>query len=142
MVERFQLLRNVGKFENVSAGAQLTLAPLALLYGENGRGKTTLATILRSLATGEVALIDERQRLGGSDKPHVIIAANGTSYIYHNGAWSGTLPEVTVFDDAFVSANVCSGIEIEASHRQNLHELILGAQGVALNAVARTQAPA
>lgn len=134
VVERFQLLRNVGQFDNVSAGAQLALARLALIYGENGRGKTTLATILRSLGTGEAALIEERQRLGAAQRPHVIIAANGTSHIFQNGAWSGTLPEMTVFDDAFVAANVCSGIEIEASHRQNLHELILGAQGVTLNA--------
>lgn len=39
-----------------------------------------------------------------------------------------------MFDDLFVAENVCSGIEVEAGHRQNLHELILGAQGVALNA--------
>ena len=134
MVEHFQLLRNVGQFDNVSAGAQLALARLALIYGENGRGKTTLATVLRSLGTGEAALIDERQRLGAAHKPHVIIAGNGTSYLFQNSAWSATLPEITVFDDAFVAANVCSGIEIEASHRQNLHELILGAQGVSLNA--------
>ncbi len=44
------------------------------------------------------------------------------------------MPEIAIFDDAFVAANVCSGVEIAAGHRQNLHELILGAQGVALNA--------
>ena len=47
-------------------------------------------------------------------------------------------PEIIVFDDVFVAANVCSGIEIEPAHRQNLHELILGAQGVALNAALQT----
>jgi wobble nucleotide-excising tRNase len=44
------------------------------------------------------------------------------------------LPDITVFDDAFVAANICSGVDVETGHRQNLHELILGAQGVALNA--------
>ena len=44
------------------------------------------------------------------------------------------MPEIAIFDDAFVAANVCSGVEIAPGHRQNLHELILGAQGVALNA--------
>ncbi len=34
----------------------------------------------------------------------------------------------------FVAENVCSRIDIEAEHRQNLHELILGTQGVGLNA--------
>jgi wobble nucleotide-excising tRNase len=42
---------------------------------------------------------------------------------------------MAVFDDTFVAENVCSGIEIGAEHRQHLHELILGAQGVSLNAV-------
>lgn len=38
----------------------------------------------------------------------------------------------------FVTQNVCSGIYIETEHRQNLHELILGAQGVTLNASLQT----
>ncbi|MFF0949204.1 hypothetical protein ACFYE9_16440 [Rhizobium leguminosarum] len=103
-VERIQLLRNTGQFDSVNAGAQLPLTKLSLIYAENGRGKTTVATILRSLSTGEAKLIDERQRLGSA---HL--------------------------------QNVCSGIEIETAHRQNLHELILGAQGVQLNAVVLEQ---
>lgn len=46
---------------------------------------------------------------------------------------------MVVFDDAFVSTNVCSGIEIETQHRQNLHELILGGEGVELNEALRAQ---
>ncbi|WP_027666107.1 hypothetical protein [Rhizobium leguminosarum] len=59
--------------------------------------------------------------------------------MFQNGAWSATLPQIAVFDDAFVAQNVCSGIEIETAHRQNLHELILGAQGVQLNAAVLEQ---
>lgn len=132
-IERFQLLRNVGQFDSVSAGAGLALTPLTLIYAENGRGKTTLATILRSLSTGESALIEDRHRLGAAHRPHVVLTVGGAQIVYQNGAWGQPPPRVAVFDDAFVAANVCSGIEIEASHRQNLHELILGAQGVALN---------
>ena len=133
-VERFQLLRNVGQFDSVNAGAQIALTPLTLIYAENGRGKTTLTAILRSLSTGDSALIEDRHRLGAAQRPHVVLAVSGQQVVYQNGAWAAPLPRVAVFDDAFVSANVCSGIEIESSHRQNLHELILGAQGVALNA--------
>lgn len=133
-VERFQLLRNVGQFDSVNAGAQIALTPLTLIYAENGRGKTTLAAILRSLSTSDSALIEDRHRLGAAQRPHVVLAVSGQQIVYQNGAWAAPLPRVAVFDDAFVSANVCSGIEIESSHRQNLHELILGAQGVALNA--------
>lgn len=53
--------------------------------------------------------------------------------MFQNGAWTQPLPQIAIFDDTFVSANVCSGIELQTAHRQNLHELILGAQGVALS---------
>jgi hypothetical protein len=132
-IERLQLLRNVGQFESVTAGAQAPLAKLSLIYAENGRGKTTLATILRSLGTGDTTLIEERRRLGSAHAPHIVLASTGAPFTYQNGAWSVLHPDIAVFDDGFVAANVCSGIAIETAHKQNLHELILGARGVALN---------
>lgn len=132
-IERFQLLRNVGQFDSVTSGAQIPLTRLSLLYAENGRGKTTLAAILRSLSTGDPKLIDERQRLGSANPPHIVLSSAGAAIMFQDSAWSAPHPHVVVFDDAFVAANVCSGIAIETVHKQNLHELILGAQGVALN---------
>lgn len=133
MIERIQLLRNIGQFDSVSPPPQTALTPFSLIYGENGRGKTTLAAILRSLATDNPNLVTDRHRLGAQHPPHVVISHEGGQCIFQNGAWTQPLPQVAVFDDAFVSANVCSGIELQTAHRQNLHELILGAQGVALN---------
>ena len=137
MFERISLLRNIGQFESVNAGAQIPLTPLSLIYAENGRGKTTLASILRSLSSGDARLVSERQRLGAAHPPHIVLTIGGGQVIFQNGAWTAPQARVVVFDDAFVAANVCSGIEIEAAHRQNLHKLILGAQGVALNTTLR-----
>ncbi|WP_106754593.1 AAA family ATPase [Pannonibacter carbonis] len=132
-VDRFQLLQNVGQFDSVTAGAQLPLTKLSLIYAENGRGKTTLATILRALSAGDARLIQERHRLGAAHLPHIVLATSGGgSHIFKGGAWNANLPEIVVFDDTFVAQNVCSGIAIDTAHRQNLHELILGAQGVQL----------
>ena len=50
MINRFQLLRNVGQFDSVDDGAEIPLAKVALIYAENGRGKTTISAILRSVA--------------------------------------------------------------------------------------------
>jgi wobble nucleotide-excising tRNase len=133
MIERIQLLRNIGQFDNVSPPLETALTPFSLVYGENGRGKTTLAAILRSLATDNPSLVTDRHRLGAQHPPHVVIGHGGGQCVFQNGAWTQPLPQVAIFDDAFVSANVCSGIELQTAHRQNLHELILGAQGVALN---------
>jgi hypothetical protein len=68
--------------------------------------------------------------------------SNGTSFVFQNDAWSAQLPNLAVFDDVFVAQNVCSGIDIQTEHRQNLHELILGSQGVSLNAALKTHVAA
>ncbi|NHB09267.1 AAA family ATPase [Burkholderia cepacia] len=139
-LDRIQLLRNVGQFDSVNAGAQFALNRLALIYAENGRGKTTLAAILRSASTGNTQLVTERHRLGAQHPPHLVLSLlAGPPLIFQNGAWSTTLSNIAVFDDHFVAQNVCAGVEIGTSHRQNLHELILGAQGVTLNATLQVQ---
>jgi wobble nucleotide-excising tRNase len=134
MVSHIALLSNVGQFEAVTPGPQMPFSRMTILYAENGRGKTTMAAILRSLSTGDPKLIADRHRVGVTAPPQIVVESGpGLQHTFQNGAWSAPLPELVVFDDAFVTENICSGIEIEAGHRQNLHELILGAQGVALN---------
>jgi len=135
MVAAISLLRNVGRFENVSAGAALPFAKVTVVYAENARGKTTLSAILRSLGSGNASLVMERRRLGAAHPPHIVInlGARGNA-VFQNGAWTQTAPELAIFDDNFVSDNVFSGVEVSPAHRQNLHELIVGAQGVVLNA--------
>ncbi|MGJ5000607.1 AAA family ATPase [Bradyrhizobium sp. HKCCYLRH2060] len=133
MVRRLKLLRNIGKFDNVVAGAQLPFSRLTVIYAENARGKTTLAAILRSLASGRTELITERARLGAVHLPHVVIdTGSGAPAVFQNGAWTRTAPEIVIFDDTFVAENVYSGMEVGVTHRQNLHELIVGSQGIAL----------
>jgi wobble nucleotide-excising tRNase len=138
LIERLRLLRHVGQFDSVDAGGQLPFTKLTLVYAENARGKTTLAAILRSLGNSDPSLIAERQRLGSPHAPHVVIWLNApppsSPLVFQNGDWSADLSQLAVFDDQFVAENVCSGLAIETEHRQKLHELILGAQGVTLNA--------
>jgi len=132
---RLQLFRNVGQFDSVSAGATIALLRLVLGYAENGRGKTTLAAIFRSLATGDPLPIAERRRLAAPHPPHVVIDCTGgpPPAMFQDGAWNRTVPDIVIFDDIFVDQNICSGLVVESEHRQRLHELILGSQGVALN---------
>lgn len=134
MINRFRLLRNIGQFDNVTATAHV-FQRLTLIYAENGRGKTTLSALLRSLALNRPDLILERHRLAAPHPPEAIIDCVGGAQpaMFQNGAWSRHNPDVIIFDDAFVDENVCSGLSVEAEHRQHLHELIIGAQGVALN---------
>lgn len=139
MIERINLLRNIGQFDSVNPPGNITFSPFTLIYAENGRGKTTIAAVLRSLASGEAQLINERQRLGSVHPPHVVVSQSGQQIVFQNGTWTHTFPDIAIFDDSFVAANVSSGIDLSPSHKQNLHELILGAQGVALSKTLREQ---
>ena len=140
MIDRLHLLRNVGQFDSVNTVANIPLARLTVIYSENGRGKTTLAAVLRSLATGDPLPIVERRRLAAQHPPHVVIDCSGgpPPAVFENNAWNRTLPDLIVFDDVFIDENVHSGLTVQVHHRQNLHELILGAQAVSLNARLQT----
>jgi wobble nucleotide-excising tRNase len=135
MIRRIRLLRNIGQFDSVDSAATINLDRLVLVYAENGRGKTTLAAILRSLATGDPVPITERRRLAAAHPPHVVLDCEGgpPDAMFQDGSWNRTLPRLTLFDDVFIDANIHSGLIVDARHRQNLHELVLGAQGVALS---------
>lgn len=134
MISRIQLLRNVGQFNSVDAGRNLPLTQFVLIYAENGRGKTTLAAILRSLASGDPIPIVERRRLAAQHPPHVVLDCGQVSPVmFQDGSWNSTVPDIAIFDDDFVDDNVCSGLTVDPEHRHNLHELVLGSQGVALN---------
>ncbi|HXG25926.1 MAG TPA: AAA family ATPase [Candidatus Binatia bacterium] len=135
MIRRIRLLRNIGQFDSVDAAATIVLDRLVLVYAENGRGKTTLAAILRSLTTGDPIPITERRRLAAAHAPHVVLDCDGgpPGAVFQDGRWNRTLPELVIFDDVFVDANIHSGLVVEARHRQNLHELVLGARGVTLS---------
>ena len=135
MIEYIKLLRNIGTFNSDSAAASLSFKRLTLIYADNGRGKTTLAAVLRSLGTGNPDPILDRRRLGSGDPPHVILKSHDPSsvLIFQDDDWNETLSALKIFDDVFVDDNVCSGLEVESQHRQNLHELIIGDQGVALS---------
>jgi len=134
MINYLQLLRNIGQFDSVTTGATIPLGQFTLVYSENGRGKTTLAAVLRSLATGNPLPITERRRLAAQHPPHVVLGCGvPPPAIFENNAWNRTLTGLVVFDDVFVDANIHSGLVVDAGHRQNLHDLILGARGVDLS---------
>ena len=135
LIKHLNLLRNIGKFDSVDAGQHIDLKRLNLIYGDNGRGKTTLAAVLRSLADGSPSPIEERKRANSTHEPHIVIEVDDSSsqLVYQNGAWSGTLATLAVFDDEFVEQNVHSGLSVRSQQRQNLHDIVLGPEGVTLS---------
>lgn len=132
MLEKIVQIKNIGRFRNYSAKGNVTFRKLALIYAENGRGKTTLCAILRSLQTGQPEFIAERKTL---DVPHpafVHLRINNANFQFTNNAWADTYPDVLIFDPVFVTDNVYSGDYVEHEHKKNQYRVIVGAQGVQL----------
>ena len=133
MLDHFKYINNVGRFETVALKETLQLGFFTLVFSENGRGKTTLCAILRSLATGDAAPILERKRLSAKSAPHVVVTVDGSDVSFDGSAWKALGPRMLIFDDHFVDTNICSGLAVTASHRQSVHELVIGEQGILLN---------
>lgn len=132
MLQRIIFIKNVGRFRNCAAAGDVTFRRVTLIFAENGRGKTTLCAILRSLLTNTPAFIVGRTTLGSTDPPEVnLLLANGNT-VFHNGAWSVPFSEIAVFDGVYVSDNVFAGDVVDTEHRRNLYRVIIGAEGVTL----------
>lgn len=132
MLEKVVQIKSIGRFQNYAANGDVTFRKLTLIYAENGRGKTTLCAILRSLQTGQKEFILERKTLADTNPPFVYLRINDTDYRFTNDAWTATHPDIIIFDPVFVNENVYSGDYVEHEHKKNLYRVIVGAQGVRL----------
>lgn len=131
MIEAIKHIRSVGRFKE-DASSDLEFKKLTLIYGENAKGKSTLAAVFRSLATGDPEPIVERSRLGAEEEPHVVVECSGSA-VFQDGSWNRSASSVTVYDDQFVEDNVHSGLQVDSEHRKNLHSWIIGSNAVALD---------
>jgi wobble nucleotide-excising tRNase len=130
MLERISEIQGIGLLYDAK-GKQHAFRKATLIYGDNGRGKSTLATILRSLSTGDVSLISLRKTIDGHLPPKVLLQfENGHKVNFDSGAWSQLRPEVLVFDADFIDRNVHSGGAVNTNQRKNLLEFALGEQAV------------
>ncbi|MCY4238828.1 MAG: hypothetical protein OXC93_10840 [Rhodospirillaceae bacterium] len=125
-------IKNTGRFQNCSASGDVSLKAQNLVFAENGRGKTTLCAILRSLQSGDPAHIQGRKTLGYCDEPEVHILTADGPVKFTDGTWDADMHELAVFDGTYISENVHDGDAIDTEQRRNLYRVIIGSQGVTL----------
>lgn len=130
MLERIERIQGIGLLHDVN-GKPLKLWKAQLIYADNGRGKSTLASILRSAATGDPTLITERKTIDAILAPLVDLTfGSGHKVSFSNGAWSEKRQELLVFDADFVEKNVHSGGVVTPGQRKNLLQFALGSSAV------------
>lgn len=132
MLRKIIAVRNVGRFRNSAAAGNPQLARHTLISGANGFGKTTLCAILRSLQSGDPSHVLGRATLGAAEAPAVELLFPAGAVRFDNGQWTAAVPDLAIFDGAFVAENVHSGEVVEIDHRRNLYRVIIGQEGVRL----------
>lgn len=134
MIRKIISLNNVGRFEALKAHGDVEFRKFTLVFADNGVGKTTLCEVIRSLQTGNPDILAGRKTLGARGDPEAkILLADGTVAEFKGGGWSRTPPGgVSIFDATYVRDNVHAGEVVDTSHRRNLFQVIVGAEGVKL----------
>jgi wobble nucleotide-excising tRNase len=133
MITKILAIQNIGRFVSCKAAGDVAFRKLTLIFGENGRGKTTMGDILRSLSSGDPQYILGRATLGSVYKPSATIQLDGNNLVnFKDGRWDGTGPRIAIYDSAFVDENVHSGSNIDREQRKNLYGVIVGEEGVTL----------
>jgi len=132
MLKKVIAIKNVGKFRNCGASGDVEFRKLSLIFAENGRGKTTLSAILRSLESGDPLFIAERRTVDGLDAPQVHILTGSGNRLFAANAWDSRYENLVVFDSTYVTENVYSGDFVEHDHKKRLYQVTIGKQGVEL----------
>lgn len=132
MINKIIEIKNIGKFVSYSCAGDVEFRKMTLIFGENGRGKTMLSAILRSLETGEAGYLLERKTIKSTAPPEALVRVNDANHAFKNGAWNAAAPGIHVFDTTFVNENVYSGVYVDLEHKRSLYKFIVGHKGVQL----------
>lgn len=132
MIEKLISIKGLGLLEAISTPTDF--GRVTLIYGENGKGKSTFASLLRCAASGSTAELECKTTFGHSGLPEAAIligtpSGRVTSHL-KDGVWKNTFSNIQVFDSVFVDENVYSGMAVEAKQRQRLLDFVLGRESV------------
>ncbi|CAN5392585.1 AAA family ATPase [soil metagenome] len=128
-LKKITSLKNIGRFKSAGIGGG-EYTKFTLFYAGNGRGKTTLCAILRSLQRNNPTLIKERQTFETTGGQSVKLLTDGGVLSFESGAWKAGSPDVEIFDQSYILENVHGGHHVELDQRRNVYRAVIGAAGV------------
>lgn len=133
MIDKLLELKGLGVLRDALPRGAVELAKCSVVYGENGRGKTTLSRLLTSLSTGDCSVLGPMRTIGCEASPRAELLVSQSHYSLRQSSWAPQpLPSVLVFDSDFVKRNVYTGTSVGPDHRRNLCSFALGEKGVEL----------
>ena len=135
MINKVEHLVSIGKFRNYQTAGPVNFKKLTLIYGDNGGGKTTLTSVFRSLTTNKPEIVRSRISTNHSSPQAAQITQVGTPNTFHTfgaAGWTTPFNDIEIFDIHFVNDNIYSGFDFDDEHKKQLHQFVIGAQGIAI----------
>lgn len=136
MIHKIESLHCIGKFRSYLASGDVAFKKLTLIYADNGSGKTTLTSVLRSANINEPEIIRRRKstNLTSTQGAKIVQRNSGidTHHTFNATGWTNVFPNIEIFDIHFVNENIFSGFDFNEDHKKQLHQFVIGAQGIAI----------
>jgi wobble nucleotide-excising tRNase len=130
-LQQIKHINSVGRFRACTPFGDVTFKKFNLIFGENGRGKSTLCSILRSLQNNDPAIILGRKTLGEDKEQNIVLVFTNGTALFKNGTWNNVTTKLRIFDAQYIAENVYFGDSIGTDQRRNLCRVMLGHDGVA-----------
>lgn len=131
MIKKIVKINNTGKFRSFSSKGDILFNKMNLIYSENGRGKTTLSHILRSLNDQNNDLIVGRKTLGSNDEQNIEILTDKGMVKFKGNKWLEQPSfNIEIFDSHYVNQNVFSGYIVEHDQKKKMYLFTIGKMGV------------
>jgi wobble nucleotide-excising tRNase len=136
MIHKIERLNCIGKFRSYSATGDVAFKKLTLVYADNGSGKTTLTSVLRSVNQNDPEIIRRRKstNLSTAQGAQIVQRNSGvdTHHTFNTTGWITVFPNIEIFDIHFVNENIFSGFYFNEDHKKQLHQFVIGAQGISI----------
>jgi wobble nucleotide-excising tRNase len=132
MIDKILKIENVGTFANYipnnSYGWNGKFDPINIIYASNGSGKTTLSTIFNSLSKNNSDLINLKQSINRSGKPHIELLCSNTKgkVTFIDSKWNTKLSNLKIFDVHFIEDFLFMSSVVSNKNSENLLKLLLG----------------
>lgn len=135
MLSKIIEVKNLGKFTDSTACATAQFSKWSIVFGDNGRGKSTLTAMLKSIDEGNANHMLARQTLGQPDRPlakllFALPAATPPNPIatFDGQEWDKQPQPILVFDQGFIDDNVFIGGKVDYAQKLGLYEVFVGKQ--------------
>lgn len=130
-IKKITQIRHVGKFKQAGIrGGEYN--KYTLMYGGNGRGKSTLCAIIRSLQQNDPQIITKRRTFKVTKAQEVQLLLDTGPVNFNGTAWGAHHPDIHIFDQQFILDNIHTGNEVGIDQRRNFYRVVVGPKGVEL----------